>query len=722
MKKIIPVLMLVLTIALSIVLLKPVEAEAATNYDFLFPVNNGGVNIAFLYGYTSQYDGGKTFHRGIDIYSTGDQVIYASFSGTVTSISNSCPCVDYPSSCSHYNSWGNCIQIKSTDGSYYGIYGHLKQNSMLVKVGDKVERGQALASMGSSGGSYNKHLHFELRTNPGDRETSINVNPTNASQNKGVVTYSTTGYKPVQSDTITEGTYRLSNDGYRMYMIKDSAAKSTIGASNATADAKFDFKIVKDGNNYRIFPQNSEKSFNVYWTAHEHSNRGWNASDPNYNFAIDGDEITLWTSSSSDYSQKWIFEEYNGGYLIHPACTPGFAITREGSKLVVRKTSYSSAQIWKIEGDCDHEYKYTYKTNKYHTVTCTKCGETTEKVHQVGDKIHYNNTHCYTYCSLCETELDKTLHKFTNDCDTSCNFCPYTRTITHTYDNACDKDCNVCGNTRTTSHTYSNNCDTSCNVCGNTRTTSHTYSNSCDTSCNVCGATRATSHTYTNNCDTNCNVCGAIRTIAHAYDNDCDTSCNVCGNTRTVSHSYANDCDTSCDLCGATRTTSHSYTNSCDKTCNKCNEERAVVHTYTDICDEECNVCGEKRTDCHAYGEWNVVTAATCTTEGTKAKTCSVCGDTKEETIAKIDHKLSASQDGSNIKHECLACDYSYTTPLENVNNGSDNYDASSDSAKVQQFRETTLILGGSMIIGLTMMGLVSGLARRGKGKSKKDD
>ena len=407
--------------------------------------------------------------------------------------------------------------------------------------------------------------------------------------------------------------------------------------------------------------------------------------------------------------------------------------------------------VWE-KNSCDHEYEYTSAGSSYHIIECTKCGEMTS-----GE------------------------HDFSNDCDTTCGDCGHTRTITHTYDNACDKNCNVCGATRTTSHTYTNNCDTSCNVCGHTRTITHTYDNACDKNCNVCGATRTTSHTYSNSCDTSCNVCGATRTVSHTYTNDCDKDCNDCGATRTVGshtfdkysfafaghwkvcsicgekesdaveshtitpkeyynkewhvstctvcnaeiafdHVFTNDCDPSCNDCTYERTTSHSYTNSCDKTCNKCNEERAVVHTYTDICDEECNVCGEKRTDFHAYGEWNVVTGATCTTEGTKVKTCSVCGDTKEEKIAKIDHKLSASQDGSNIKHECLACDYSYTTPLENVNNGSDNSDASSDSAKVQQFRETTLILGGSMIIGLTMMGLVSGLARRGKGKSKKDD
>ena len=146
-----------------LVVVPPIEVSAATTYEFLFPVNNGGVNIAFLYGYTSAY--GSEFHRGIDIYSNGDDTIYAAFSGTVTWVANSCPCVTNPNNCPHTNTWGNCVQIKSNDGKFYGIYGHLKQNSILVSNGQKVEKGQPLASMGSSGYSFGKHLHFELRVN-----------------------------------------------------------------------------------------------------------------------------------------------------------------------------------------------------------------------------------------------------------------------------------------------------------------------------------------------------------------------------------------------------------------------------------------------------------------------------------------------------------------------------------------------------------------------------
>lgn len=45
----------------------------------------------------------------------------------------------------------------------------------------------------------------------------------------------------------------------------------------------------------------------------------------------------------------------------------------------------------------------------------------------------------------------------------------------------------------------------------------HKYSNSCDTTCNYCNAKRTIKHTYSNNCDTSCNVCKATRSITHTY-------------------------------------------------------------------------------------------------------------------------------------------------------------------------------------------------------------
>ena len=59
--------------------------------------------------------------------------------------------------------YGNCIGIQHKNGAI-SIYGHLKQNSLMVKMGDSVVSGQKIAAIGVSGSSFFPHLHFEVRT------------------------------------------------------------------------------------------------------------------------------------------------------------------------------------------------------------------------------------------------------------------------------------------------------------------------------------------------------------------------------------------------------------------------------------------------------------------------------------------------------------------------------------------------------------------------------
>lgn len=56
---------------------------------------------------------------------------------------------------------GNHVVIKHADGEY-GSYMHLKQGSPMVKVGDKVKKGQVIGLLGNSGSSYYPHLHYQL--------------------------------------------------------------------------------------------------------------------------------------------------------------------------------------------------------------------------------------------------------------------------------------------------------------------------------------------------------------------------------------------------------------------------------------------------------------------------------------------------------------------------------------------------------------------------------
>ncbi len=59
---------------------------------------------------------------------------------------------------------GNVIVIKHDNNPkvFATIYGHLKNNSITIKPGDYVKKGQKIAEVGSAGKSSGPHLHFEV--------------------------------------------------------------------------------------------------------------------------------------------------------------------------------------------------------------------------------------------------------------------------------------------------------------------------------------------------------------------------------------------------------------------------------------------------------------------------------------------------------------------------------------------------------------------------------
>jgi murein DD-endopeptidase MepM/ murein hydrolase activator NlpD len=65
--------------------------------------------------------------------------------------------------------WGNVVIVRHAyrDGGNVkyvdALYGHL--NTMLVSRGQRVSRGQQIATMGTAHGQYDAHLHFEIRKN-----------------------------------------------------------------------------------------------------------------------------------------------------------------------------------------------------------------------------------------------------------------------------------------------------------------------------------------------------------------------------------------------------------------------------------------------------------------------------------------------------------------------------------------------------------------------------
>jgi murein DD-endopeptidase MepM/ murein hydrolase activator NlpD len=98
----------------------------------------------------------EAYHTGADLNLPRDAdahtPIYSSASGVVVFASR-------------LPVWGNVIIIKhdpltSNGRVYYTRYGHVED--MIVKVGDRVRRGQQIAKVGNAFGAYAYHLHFDI--------------------------------------------------------------------------------------------------------------------------------------------------------------------------------------------------------------------------------------------------------------------------------------------------------------------------------------------------------------------------------------------------------------------------------------------------------------------------------------------------------------------------------------------------------------------------------
>ncbi len=91
----------------------------------------------------------QEFHEGIDIDGTYGAPIRAAGYGVVTMAG-------------YQGAWGNVVLISHGFG-YVSKYAH--NASLLVKKGDKVEKGQIIARLGSTGRATGAHLHFGIAKN-----------------------------------------------------------------------------------------------------------------------------------------------------------------------------------------------------------------------------------------------------------------------------------------------------------------------------------------------------------------------------------------------------------------------------------------------------------------------------------------------------------------------------------------------------------------------------
>lgn len=130
--------------------------------DLMWPLDGHFGYITTYFGYDAELD---RMHRGIDVGDGGikDANVYAAQSGTVVSVSNYCG-HNYAKngSCGCGGGYGNYVVIDH-GGELSTLYAHF--GTIDVYEGQRVNQGDVLGQVGSTGWSLGFHLHFEVRVN-----------------------------------------------------------------------------------------------------------------------------------------------------------------------------------------------------------------------------------------------------------------------------------------------------------------------------------------------------------------------------------------------------------------------------------------------------------------------------------------------------------------------------------------------------------------------------
>ena len=228
--------------------------------------------------------------------------------------------------------------------------------------------------------------------------------------------------------------------------------------------------------------------------------------------------------------------------------------------------------------------------------------------------------------------------------------------------------------TVTCNHTYGSwekntaeNHKHTCKVCGNVETAAHTW--------DAGKVTEAPTHTKEGTKTYTCTVCGETKTEKveklkdHSYgewtkhdDKQHKHSC-VCGDTQYAAHTW--------DSGKVTEAPTHTKEGTKTYTCTVCGEtktekvEKLKDHSYgewtkhDDKQHKHSCVCGDTQYAAHTWDSGKVTKAATCKDAGEKLYTCTACGETKTEAIAKTNNHTYGSWEkntAENHKHTCKVC------------------------------------------------------------------
>ncbi len=167
------------------IIVKPTDNSWSYRFGYTFGMGNAFAEHDDSYAYKLPFPSGKSYiltqgyngrttHSGLnalDFTMPEGDTISAAREGIVVRIkedsNRGCP----SSNCAND---GNYVTILHEDGTL-ADYVHLKQNGVLVEIGDQIKRGQKIAINGATGWASGAHLHFVVYTTGKQAQETIQV-------------------------------------------------------------------------------------------------------------------------------------------------------------------------------------------------------------------------------------------------------------------------------------------------------------------------------------------------------------------------------------------------------------------------------------------------------------------------------------------------------------------------------------------------------------------
>lgn len=198
--------------------------------------------------------------------------------GIVTGMVNSCD------SCS--TGWGNYVQIDHDSDSYYSRYAHLDE--VYVEMGQWVQRGQTIGTIGTNGSSTSCHIHLQI-----ERSGS------------STVTYSArfyyyNGSSKVSGSLSSSGNYQSCNNNMFDEARSDNGGSSTVGSADDTIASR----VAEDGFS-KSYSGGSYGDCTIYYQA-----LGCNCGDTCPTSGTDGDGNDCIDNTQSAFLVRTGFYDY----------------------------------------------------------------------------------------------------------------------------------------------------------------------------------------------------------------------------------------------------------------------------------------------------------------------------------------------------------------------------------------------------------------------------